>query len=551
MLKQEMDKSVRRRTTARNFSSAYWYYGLLLLIVIFFAAIRYRLRDMPLERDEGEYAYAGQLMLQGIPPYKLAYTMKLPGTFAAYALIMAVFGQTPSGIHLGLILVNAATTILVYLLAVRLSGRLAGLVAAASYPLLSASPSVLGFAGHATNFVVLAALAGILLLLKALETERSWLFFASGLLFGLGYLMKQSGIAFAAFGFLFLVKSEWKRPVDWRSLTTKFGGFALGAILPFAFTCLILAGAGVSKSFWFWTVDYAQQYAAEIGASLGYQIFMSSFPGVVRPALFVWIIAGVGVTAFLWDRENRPRAFFVGSFLLFSFLAVCPGFFFRQHYFIQMLPAVALLAGIAVSSATRRLTRAGHGFLLNAIPVFLFLIACANSIDNQKLFFFKMNPLAACRSVYYENPFPEAVQVANYIDSHAPKDARIAVLGSEPEIFFYTKRRSVTGYIYTYGLMEQQKYALEMQKQMIEEMQSGHAEFLVRVRVAPSWLATPNSPGLHAFFSWANSYVYTQYELVGIADILRPDYTEYHWGDEAKTYRPRSQYVVEVFKRKA
>jgi len=111
MLKQEMDKSVRRRTTARNFSSAYWYYGLLLLIVIFFAAIRYRLRDMPLERDEGEYAYAGQLMLQGIPPYKLAYTMKLPGTFAAYALIMAVFGQTPSGIHLGLILVNAATTI--------------------------------------------------------------------------------------------------------------------------------------------------------------------------------------------------------------------------------------------------------------------------------------------------------------------------------------------------------------------------------------------------------------------------------------------------------
>lgn len=37
----------------------------------------------PLERDEGEYAYAGQLMLQGIPPYQLAYNMKLPGTYAA------------------------------------------------------------------------------------------------------------------------------------------------------------------------------------------------------------------------------------------------------------------------------------------------------------------------------------------------------------------------------------------------------------------------------------------------------------------------------------
>jgi len=41
------------------------------------------------------------------------------------------------------------------------------------------------------------------------------------------------------------------------------------------------------------------------------------------------------------------------------------------------------------------------------------------------------------------------------------------------------------------------------------------------------------------------------YELVGIADILRPDYTEYHWGDEAKTYRPRSQYVVEGFQKKS
>jgi len=466
-------------------------------------------------------------------------------------LIMAVFGQTPAGIHLGFLLVNAATIILIYFLAVRLSGRLAGLVAAASYALLFTSTSVLGFAGHATNLVVLGALGGILLLLKALETNRSWLFFASGLLFGLAYLMKQSGLAFAAFGVCFLIKSQWKRPVDWRTLAARVGGFALGGILPFVVTCLILAASGVSRTFWFWTLDYARQYASEIGVSLGFRIFKYNFLNVVSPALWLWIIAAVGVTAFLWHRENRPRAFFVGGLLLFSFLAVCPGFFFREHYFIQMLPVIALLAGIAVNSATQRLTRAGHGLLLTAIPVLLFFTACDYSIDKQRTFLFDLDPLTACRSVYYQNPFPEAVQIANYIDSHAPKDAGIAVLGSEPEIFFYTKRHSVTGYIYTYGLMEQQKYALEMQKQMIDEIESAHPEFLVRVRVPFSWLAKPNSPGLHAFFSWVDSYVYTQYELVGIADILRPDYTEYHWDDEAKTYRPGSPYVVEVFKRKA
>lgn len=70
---------------------------------MFFAGVRFHLRNLPLERDEGEYAYAGQLIVDGIPPYQFAY-MKLPGTYAAYALIMAIFGQTSGGIHIGLLL---------------------------------------------------------------------------------------------------------------------------------------------------------------------------------------------------------------------------------------------------------------------------------------------------------------------------------------------------------------------------------------------------------------------------------------------------------------
>ena len=89
---------------------------LVALAVLFVLIVRVRLRDMPLERDEGEYAYAGQLILQGVPPYKEAYNMKLPGTYAAYAAIMAVFGQSPSGIRLGLALVNGASIVLVFLL---------------------------------------------------------------------------------------------------------------------------------------------------------------------------------------------------------------------------------------------------------------------------------------------------------------------------------------------------------------------------------------------------------------------------------------------------
>ena len=57
---------------------------------------------MPLERDEGEYAYIGEMMLKGIAPFKAAYSMKLPGTSFMYYIIMFLFGRTSNGIHEGL-----------------------------------------------------------------------------------------------------------------------------------------------------------------------------------------------------------------------------------------------------------------------------------------------------------------------------------------------------------------------------------------------------------------------------------------------------------------
>jgi hypothetical protein len=48
---------------------------LVALAVLVVLVVRVRLRELPLERDEGEYAYAGQLILQGVPPYKEAYNM--------------------------------------------------------------------------------------------------------------------------------------------------------------------------------------------------------------------------------------------------------------------------------------------------------------------------------------------------------------------------------------------------------------------------------------------------------------------------------------------
>lgn len=115
--------------------------------------IRWRLLGMPLERDEGEYAYAGQLLLDGIPPYQLAYNMKFPGVYFAYAALMKMFGETPQGIHFGIILVTSVSAILVFLIGCELLGAAGGLTAAAFFVCLSAVPITLGLAGHATHFI--------------------------------------------------------------------------------------------------------------------------------------------------------------------------------------------------------------------------------------------------------------------------------------------------------------------------------------------------------------------------------------------------------------
>jgi len=537
-----------KHAPARDFSR-YTYYGLILLIILFFAFIRFRLRDVPLERDEGEYAYAGQLILQGIPPYQLAYNMKLPGTYAAYALILAAFGQTPAAIHIGLLLINAATTVLVYFLGRRLCGQLAGVVAAAAYALLSASPSVLGLAGHATHFVVLPALGGILLLLNAIDGQKPRFFFLSGLLFGLAFLMKQPGIFFLLFAALYLLKAEWKRPVDWAGVATRMGSLLSGAALPFAITCAVLLAAGVFEAFWFWTFSYAQQYAARLSLAEGISILHDTLPLVMQPAIFVWLIAAVGISALFWNRDLRAHAAFIGGFVVFSFLAVCPGFYFREHYFILLLPAAALLTGIAVDSAARFAKKSGGAKAAALVPAGFFVLAFSASVLQQRAFFFEMNPRDECRATYGPNPFPEAVTIANYLALNMPADGRIAILGSEPEIYFYSRRHSTSGYIYVYPLMEDQPYAVTMQKQMIGDIEKANPEFLLFVEVSYSWLARPGSPQLQSLLSWADGYISRGYQLVGIADIIGPHQTEYRWEDQAKTYQPQSANVVRIFRR--
>jgi len=509
-------------------------------------AIRIRLLGVPLERDEGEYAYAGQLILQGFPPYTLAYNMKFPGTYAAYAAIMSIFGQTITGIHLGLLLVNAATVILIFLLGRRLANSVVGLAAGTSYAVLSVSPSVLGFAAHATQFVLPPVLCGTLLLLKTSNRQAFGSLFASGILFGFGVLMKQPAVFFALFGAVYLVANYIRQQVRSEKVLLRTLIFSAGVFLPLGITSLLLWRIGVFDRFWFWTIDYARQYGSLVPSSQAPRFFWYSAKEVIVAGWPIWTLAGVGLVAGLWERRTRPIAVFLLVFLLFSVLALCAGFYFRLHYFILVLPAVSLLAGVAIRSLSD--LRIGRLIVIRFIPIVILGFALAWPILAERKFFFEASPTDASRMIYPEGPFPESIRIAEYLREHTSRNDTIAVLGSEPQIYFYSDRHSATGYIYTYGLMEPQKYATQMQQEMIRDIERAHPKFLISVVMPDSWLQRPESERL--IFNWANEYTAQNYTVAGFVNMVAPNKTDYYFDNVPPSVPQLGKYIL-IYQRKS
>jgi len=324
--------------------------------------------------------------------------------------------------------------------------------------------------------------------------------------------------------------------------------FLLGASIPYALIALWMVESGSFDKYWFWTVQYAREYTSSETLVEGLGRFFSQTAKIMRPQFPLWLIAVAGGALLVTKRGRSMDRFFIFGLTLFSLLAICPGFYFREHYYIMLLPATALLIGIAVQSAISWPAFSQHGFIRKIIPLFLFAGAVTYGLVSERGYFFFLPPERVSRTIYGANPFPEAVEIARYIKDHTTSSDSIAVLGSEPEIYFYAERLSATGHIYMYGLMENHPYAERMQLEMISEIEAARPKYVVAVNVDTSWLVRPTSS--QKILDWGENYVRNFYDLVGVIDIIGINSTRYMWDDKASGYRHVSIRYLTVFKRK-
>jgi hypothetical protein len=224
-----------------------------------------------------------------------------------------------------------------------------------------------------------------------------------------------------------------------------------------------------------------------------------------------------------------------------------PGLLFRPHYFLQILPAAALLVGIAVSSIADLLARTRSAMLIRATQALVVLIPIYYLAYGEQAFLFRMSPTEASRYTYSLNPFPESLEIAHYIKRNSTPDDRIVVLGSEPQIYFYAQRRSATPYILMYPLMEYHPLVLEMQQEVIEGIERQEPKYLVFVNTAASWQQRAYS---HTnVIRWAKDYAKRHYRRVGLVDIISAAETRYLWDDASVGQLPLSTNWISVFER--
>jgi 4-amino-4-deoxy-L-arabinose transferase-like glycosyltransferase len=347
--------------------------------------------------DEGVRALTATRLLEGARLYADVLTDKPPGATLFYAAVFALFGRSMKAVHLAAAAWNFVTSIIIYLIAARFSGRRAGLWAAALFVYFS------------TNYLTQDMMAANTELLMAVPYTAAFHFFlkaqrpdprardaaseraslslrpaaalvAAGLMTGLAAMFKQTGVLnlcfFAAYevckaygaryrtGRYGWIKASVKRSFIRLSLVASGFLIALAALLAW------LLAIGSLGGFWNNAIMLSKYYIDSDPAGLWLKFIVGRGLGYVFFNATLWALAGwvvvlsvrgvrSGIAHAGNEAEHHPARPYLnlavalwGAVSLSS--VMISGRFFG-HYFIPVLPALSLLAAEGVELLARRM----------------------------------------------------------------------------------------------------------------------------------------------------------------------------------------------------
>lgn len=486
------------------------------LIGIFAVAclLRWPIAEIPLERDEGEYSYVAERWLAGEPPYQSAFDQKPPGVFAVYAVIFRTLGGSTPAIHWGTQVYTLATLAAIFLVGRRLFGPAAGLAASLLAAYMTLDRCVYGNAANTEVFMILPLTLAFLAALKATDQSSVIWAAASGMLGICAILFKQVALPNVALHAVMLLFAGQHRP---RIVTA----YCAAAILVVGGVVGYFTFAGALNEFLDCVVLHNLAYVQQVPWHY-YPYFLGRTGSVI---LLQWFpILSFATIGCFRGREvrgvNWPSRRWAVLWLAASFLGTAIGGYFREHYFFQMIPPIAVLAGAGIVWLAERWSSVRSGI----VALGLCFAAIAFGVLVMPNYYLFGTPAEKARLLYADAPFPESIPVGEYLARHAHPEDRVFVYGNEPQILYYSNRRTACRYIYVYPQLTPAPGVLERQDALLNELRSTLPRYIVVHRgLSPFYFHEPPPQHLPEQFI---QLLQQSYQLVGVADgndtMVRP-----------------------------
>jgi len=490
-----------RDDTCKSFKPALWL-GVLGLAILF-VVLRWNNFNAPLIRDEGEYAYAAQLLLNGKLPYEHSFLQKPPMVAYSYALAGLL---APDVFWFPRILAGAfaaLATVLLGYVGRREFGPGVALPAMWLMTPMILLPEMDQCIANTEMFMLLPLMGTVAIYVHGRHCGGGaghWL--AAGVFGALTLCYKYTTFPLLAFVFAVWTFEEWRggkspRDLAWHWLAALSGGAvaAAGVLAPF-----LLRDGG--KRLWECTVVFNRYYA--VSAFFGTANLwrrLSEFWG------FWWIL--FLVPCLLIFKPERRVWFWAGLFLG-AWLGAA-GSYYGQYY-IAIMPFWALLAAVGVRVFAGWIAvKAGQSpDRLNA--VFSGLVVLAVCAPDAAWMIRSREQFVADRLGPWKT-FLIAPAVAARLKEHTAPGDLVYVAGSEPQILSYAHRFSSTRFDIAYPFIYPTPLAKGYQAEVIHDLQQRPPAAIVLVRSRSSWMTQPGTPP--DFGDFLGKLLAENYEIIG------------------------------------
>lgn len=341
-----------------NMNQSRWFEGWRFALILLAAAFIARLPTIFCgfyNPDETCYATIANQILNGKHLYIDIVDHKPPLIYYLYAIFSLIGGSGAIKVaHIAIIIIIAGTAAILAKCARALDVPPWAALATALLYIIGAScgkPSDAAAANAELIFNLPLTLMIFCILRSANESFKkhslAWIV-GAGFLGGVAVLIKIHAImALAPIFLFFMVQTSWNLRTRFWACMIMLISFALPIIVTALF--LHLQGNLDEAVYWSFTANFRYVKGHEQGLAL--------FGRIVRQLLYMF-----AEYFFLWlpliawpfvkrqgQKLGNDKINLLWLWLLFSILAVIPGLRFFGHYFMQMLPPLAILCGLALS----------------------------------------------------------------------------------------------------------------------------------------------------------------------------------------------------------